>query len=111
VTFDKGSAGTVSTLFYEFKDFGDVGKLSKEHDVFGFPVSTTLLSYGCDGASTQAFLSLSLFIRSRPISVLHKPSWTASVLKLLWAISLFRTALQDQVPSIRSGSIWEAVTT
>ena len=39
VSFDKGSAGTVSTLFYEFGDFSKVGKESKENNVFGIPVS------------------------------------------------------------------------
>lgn len=38
VSFDKGSEGTVSTLFYEFSDFPTIGKDSKEHDILGFPV-------------------------------------------------------------------------
>lgn len=42
VSFDKGSAGTVSTLFYEFSDFDKVGKETKELDVFGMPVSRDL---------------------------------------------------------------------
>jgi hypothetical protein len=38
--FDNGSAGTVSTLIYEFADFQSVGKEGKERDMFGFPLKT-----------------------------------------------------------------------
>lgn len=38
--FDNSSAGTVSTLMYEYSDFDAIGKNGKEHDMFGFPLKT-----------------------------------------------------------------------
>lgn len=40
MSFDQGSAGTVSTLFYDFDDFSKVGKDSAERDMFGMPIKT-----------------------------------------------------------------------
>lgn len=34
--FHKGSTGTVATMFYEFEDFGRLGKLSSKTDAFGY---------------------------------------------------------------------------
>ncbi|UZJ52316.1 hypothetical protein CBS101457_001636 [Exobasidium rhododendri] len=58
LSFDKGSAGTVSTLFYEFADFSKVGKESKEQDVFGFPLKTYICTSQAvmEGLCTQASL-------------------------------------------------------
>ncbi|KAN0060405.1 hypothetical protein ACQY0O_007735 [Thecaphora frezii] len=38
--FDKGSQGTVATIFYEFQDFPKLGVPSEDTDVFGFKMKT-----------------------------------------------------------------------
>lgn len=55
LSFDKGSAGTVSTLIYEYADFDGVGKEGKERDMFGFPLRTYICTSQAvlDGLCTQ----------------------------------------------------------
>ena len=50
--FDKGSIGTVATMFYEFADFDKLGKYSGERDAFGFQ----LKNYICTPKAVQESL-------------------------------------------------------